>query len=94
MAADGLNSIASATASESAVMMTNFESHMHDDVIKWKLFPRYWSFVSEIYRSIPLTQASDVELRCFLHVRQNKKVKEIVDMLVIWDSIRLIVTSL
>ena len=23
----------------------------HDDVIKWKLFPRYWPFVRRIYRS-------------------------------------------
>ena len=23
----------------------------HDDVIKWKLFPRYWPFVREIHRS-------------------------------------------
>ena len=27
-----------------------FPSH-HDDVIKWKLFPRYWSFVLGIHRS-------------------------------------------
>ena len=25
--------------------------HFHDDVIKWKHFPRYWSFVWEIHRS-------------------------------------------
>ena len=24
---------------------------MHDDVIKWKYFPRYWPFVREIHRS-------------------------------------------
>ena len=40
----------------------------HDDVIKWKHFPRYWPFVREIHRSrwIPRTKASDAELRCFL----------------------------
>ena len=26
-------------------------SHIHDDVIKWKHFPRYWPFVREIHRS-------------------------------------------
>ena len=27
------------------------ESHSHDDVIKWKHFPRYWPFVRGIHRS-------------------------------------------
>ena len=41
---------------------------VHDDVIKWKHFPRYWPFVRGIHRSrrIPRTKASDVELWCFL----------------------------
>ena len=36
----------------------------HDDVIKWKHFPRYWPFVRGIHRSrwIPRTKASDAEL--------------------------------
>ena len=40
----------------------------HDDVIKWKHFPRYWPFVRGIhrYRWIPHTKASDAELWCFL----------------------------
>ena len=40
----------------------------HDDVIKWKHFPRYWSFVREfsVSRWIPRTKASDAELWCFL----------------------------
>ena len=40
----------------------------HDDVIKWKHFPRYWPFVRGIHRSrwIPHTKASDAELWCFL----------------------------
>ena len=40
----------------------------HDDVIKWKHFPRYWPFVREFtrHRWIPLTKASDAELCCFL----------------------------
>ena len=40
----------------------------HDDVIKWKHFPRNWPFVRRIHRS-PVnsrTKASDAELWCFL----------------------------
>ena len=29
----------------------NVKSDDHDDVIKWKYFPRYWPFVREIHRS-------------------------------------------
>ena len=36
----------------------------HDDVIKWKHFPRYWCFVRD--RWIPLTKASNAEFWCFL----------------------------
>ena len=40
----------------------------HDDVIKWKHFPRNWPFVGEFTgpRWIPRTKASDAELLCFL----------------------------
>ena len=43
---------------------------MHDDVIKWKHFPRYWSFVRGIHRSrwIPHTRNFDV----FFDLRLNK----------------------
>ena len=42
-------------------------STIHDDVIKWKHFPRNWPFVLGIHRSrwIPHTKASDAELWCF-----------------------------
>ena len=42
----------------------------HDDVIKWKHFPRYWPFVREVtgHRWIPRTKASDAELWCFLKI--------------------------
>ena len=42
----------------------------HDDVIKWKHFPRYWPFVRGIHRSrwIPRTKASDAELWCFFFI--------------------------
>ena len=40
---------------------------VHDDVIKWKRFLRYWPFVWGIlHRWIPLTKASDADLWCFL----------------------------
>ena len=40
----------------------------HDDVIKWKHFPRNWPFVRGIHRSrwIPRTKASDAEFWCLL----------------------------
>ena len=41
----------------------NCRVDIHDDVIKWKHFPRYWPFVQGIH---PLTKASDAELWCFL----------------------------
>ena len=33
------------------IIITNNRSAMHDDVIKWKHFPRYWPFVWGIHRS-------------------------------------------
>ena len=33
---------------------------MHDDVIKWKHFPRYWPFVRGIHRQRPVTRSFDV----------------------------------
>ena len=38
----------------------------HDDVIKWKHFPRYWPFVRGILRWIPLIKDSCAGLWCFL----------------------------
>ena len=48
--------------------MCLFTLTTHDDVIKWKHFPRYCPFVRGIHRSrrIPRTKASDAELWCFL----------------------------
>ena len=42
--------------------------YIHDDIIKWKHFPRNWPFVRGIHRArwIPHTKASDAELWCFL----------------------------
>ena len=47
---------------------------LHDDVIKWKQFPRYWPFVRRIHRSQwipaqrPVTRSFDV----FFDLRLNK----------------------
>ena len=48
--------------------LVNGCKYRHDDVIKWKHFPRYWPFERGIHRSrwIPRTKASDAELWCFL----------------------------
>ena len=47
---------------------SEFQDNTHDDVIKWKQFPRNWPFVRGIHRSrwIPHTKASDAELWCLL----------------------------
>ena len=45
----------------------SINAQKHDDVIKWKNFPRYWPFVRGTgSRWIPRTKASDAELSCFL----------------------------
>ena len=47
-----------------SILKYNFsEQNIHDDVIKWKHFPRYWPFVRGIHRPrwIPRTKASDAE---------------------------------
>ena len=43
----------------------------HDDVIKWKLFPRNWPFVRGIHRS-PVTQSFDV----FFDLRLNQRLSK------------------
>ena len=54
----------------SATVETNIVDCRHDDVIKWKHFPRYWPFVKGIHRwghrCISLIKASDADLWCFL----------------------------
>ena len=51
---------------------------IHDDVIKWKHFPRYWPFVRQFtgHRWIPSTKASDVELCIFFDQRLNKRLSK------------------
>ena len=49
----------------------------HDDVIKWKHFPRYWPFVQGIHRSPvtqrPMTRGFDVFLGQHLNKRLSKQ---------------------
>ena len=40
-------------------------SNMHDDVIKWKYFPRNWPFVRGIHRS-PVNSPHKGQIRCVL----------------------------
>ena len=46
----------------------------HDDVIKWKHFPRYWEFTGPQW--IPPTKASDAELWRFLWSAPNKRLSK------------------
>ena len=46
--------------------------HFHDDVIKWKNFPRYWPFKG--HRWTPLTKTSDAGLWCLICVWMNGSV--------------------
>ena len=50
----------------------------HDDVIKWRHYPRYWPFVREIHRSPvnSLTKASDAEFDVFFDLCLNKQLSE------------------
>ena len=68
----------------------------HDNVIKRKHFPRYWTFARGIQRSPwnPRTKASDAEVLCFLWCEPKQTVPQTVDKLVIWDAVVSIVTSL
>ena len=53
-----------------SIVTTYWQSvvNVHDDVIKWKHFPRNWPYVRGIHRSrwIPHTKAIDAEFWCFL----------------------------
>ena len=54
-----------------AVKMTRV---IHDDVIKWKHFPRYWPFVRGIHRS--RRKASYAELWFFFDLRLNNRLSK------------------
>ena len=63
----------------------------HDDIIKWKYFPRYWLFTmwgeTSGHRWIPLTKASEAELWCFLWSAPEQIVEQTIETPVIWDAI-------
>ena len=72
------------------------ENSHHDDVIKWKHFPRYCPFVREIHRwpvNSPHKKGSDVELWCFLWSVPEQTVAWTILTPVIRDAIALIITS-
>ena len=48
---------------------------VHDDVIKWKRFRRYWPFARGIHRWIPLTKVSTAEHWCFLWSAPEQRVE-------------------
>ena len=71
-------------------------SIIHDDVIKWKYFPRYWPFVRGIHWSLVNSpqKASDAEHRSFLWSAPEQTVEKTIKTPVIWDAIAFIMTSL
>ena len=62
----------------SLVITTRATLLAHDDVIKWKHFPRHWTFVRGFHRPrwIPKTKASDTKLWCFFYLRLNKRLSK------------------
>ena len=61
-----------------AVFVMVLTGTKHDDIIKWKHFPRYWPFVREIDRWpwISQTKASDAKLWCIFDLRLNKRLSK------------------
>ena len=69
---------------------------VHDDVIKWKHFPRYWPFVRGIHRS-PVDSPHKGQRRralMFSLICAWTNGWATTETLVIWDAIALIMTSL
>ena len=54
----------------------------HDDVMKWKHFPRYWPFVRGIYRS-PLNSPHKSQLGCFLWSAPETMIIPMIPMMVL-----------
>ena len=55
-----------------------YVSILHDDVIKWKHFPRYWPLWGEFtgHRWIPLTKAVARSFDVFFDLRRNKRLNK------------------
>ena len=64
----------------------------HYDIIKWKPFPRYWSFVVGIHRSPVNSPDKGPMMRTlmFLWCGSASAVKQTLKWLVIWDSMAFI----
>ena len=57
----------------------NINNHDHDDVIKWKHFPRYWPFVRGIHRSpgeFPAQRPVTWSFDFFFDLRPNKRLSK------------------
>ena len=68
----------------------------HDEVMKWKPFPRYWPFVREIHRSL-VNSPQEGQWRgalMFLWSAPEKTVVQTIETPLIWDAIALIMMSL
>ena len=65
---------------------------VHDDGIKWKHFSRHWHFVGKFtgHRWIPLTNASDAELWCFLWSASEQTVNQTIETPAFWDAVALV----
>ena len=48
----------------------------HDDVIRWKHFPRYWPFVRGIHRWIPSQRPETRNFDVFFDIRLNKRLSK------------------
>ena len=70
--------------------------YCHEDVMKWKHFPRYGPMWREFSSDqwIPLTEASGAELWCFLWSVTEQTIGQAIETPVIWDIILLIMTLL
>ena len=68
----------------------------HDDVIKWKLFLRFWPFARETtgHRWIHLTKASHSELLGVVWSTPEQTVCQTIGTPLIWDAIALMMTPL
>ena len=64
----------------------------HDDVIKWKHFPRYWPFLRGIHRP-PVNFPHKGQWRGALMFSLISAVEQTMETQVIWDATALIMTS-
>ena len=85
----------------SAQKILRFDTAMCGDVLWWRheveTFFALLALLCKIstgHRWIPLTKASNAELRCFLWSALEQTAEQTIEMPVIWDAIALIMTSL